>query len=290
MTTINAFYDDVTATLTYVVYDENTKDAVVIDPVLDYEPHASNYSTESIDKVDEFIKTQGLKLHFILESHAHADHLTGSQFLKERYPEAVLGIGANIKLVQKSFKHVFNFKECNENGVQFDRLFGDNEVFHAGSLTIKVLYTPGHTPACVSYLINDGAVFTGDVLFMHDYGTGRCDFPGGSSEAMFDSVTQRLYTLPDDVKVYVGHDYKPGGRDVQYESTIGEQKRSNPQLDGRISKAEFVANRDSRDATLKAPRLLLQSLQVNIEAGVLPAPEDNGKRYLKMPIKPAKGY
>lgn len=288
MTQIKAFYDEATATLTYVVYDEATKDAVVIDPVLDYEPHASNYSTESIDKVDDYVKDNGLTLHYILETHAHADHLSGAQMLKERYPNAPVSIGANIKLVQKNFKHVFNFKEFNENGVQFDRLFEDNEVFSAGSLTVKVLFTPGHTPACVSYLINDAAVFTGDVLFMHDYGTGRCDFPGGSSEAMYDSVTQRLYTLPDDVNVYVGHDYKPGGREVLYESTIGEQKRSNPQLDGTISKTEFVTNRDSRDATLKAPRLLLQSLQVNIEAGVLPKPEDNGKRYLKMPIKPAK--
>lgn len=282
---INAFFDKATFTLTYVVYDPQTKDALVIDPVLDYEPNSSSYSTESIDQVDTFIKNENLNLHYILETHAHADHLTGSQFLKERYPKAKIGIGANITLVQKTFKHIFNFKEFNENGVQFDILLKENEILNAGTLSLKILYTPGHTPACSSYLINNEAVFTGDVLFMHDYGTGRCDFPGGSAEAMYESVTKKLYSLPDNIKVYVGHDYLPGGRDVQFESTIGEQKKYNPQLNGSISKEAFVQARESRDKTLASPRLLLQSLQVNIDAGALPKKEDNGMRYLKIPFR-----
>ena len=282
---IKTLFDEDTSTLTYIVYDEKSLDAVVIDPVLNYEPGASKYSTESIDQVVAFIKAQELTLHYILETHAHADHLSGAQFLKQHYPNAPLAIGALIKTVQKTFKHVFNFKEFNENGMQFDLLLEDNQVLTAGTLSIKTLYTPGHTPACVSYLINNEAVFTGDVLFMHDYGTGRCDFPGGSSEAMYDSVTTRLYTLDDNIKVFVGHDYKPGGREVQYESTIAQQKELNPQLNGVISKEDFVKHRDARDQTLKSPRLLLQSLQVNIDAGSLPEAEDNGAQYLKVPIR-----
>ncbi|MFT5170318.1 MAG: glyoxylase-like metal-dependent hydrolase (beta-lactamase superfamily II), partial [Candidatus Marinamargulisbacteria bacterium] len=181
---LETFFDHDTSTLTYVVFDETSKDAVLIDPVLDYEPGSSKYSTESVDKAMDFLKSKALKLHYILETHAHADHLSGSQFIKKQYPEAKLAISANIKSVQKTFKHVFNFKEFNENGIQFDVLLEDNETLNAGSLVIKVLYTPGHTPACVSYLVNDEIIFTGDVLFMHDYGTGRCDFPGGSSADM----------------------------------------------------------------------------------------------------------
>lgn len=207
---IKSFFDSDTSTLTYLVYDKTSKDAVIIDPVLDYEPTSSKYATTSIDKVIKTVTENDLTVHFILETHAHADHLSGSQFLKQAFPNAVLAIGANIKQVQKTFKHIFNFKEFNENGIQFDRLLEDNDVIKAGPITIKTLYTPGHTAACVSYLINDEAVFTGDVLFMHDYGTGRCDFPGGSAEQMYDSVTKRLYTLPDETRVFVGHDYLPG--------------------------------------------------------------------------------
>lgn len=287
MTTIHvqSFFDEDTSTLTYVVSDPKTKDAVIIDPVLDYDPAASKVSLESVKDVLHYVTKEDLTIHFILETHAHADHLSGSQYLKEVLPHAVLAIGENIKKVQKNFKTIFNFKDFNENGVQFDRLLKDDETFHAGSLEIKVMFTPGHTPACSSYLINNEAVFTGDVLFMHDYGTGRCDFPGGSSADMYDSVTTRLYTLPDEVKVYVGHDYKPGGREVQYESTIGKQKAENPQLNASTTKEAFIKTRDTRDGTLKAPRLILQSLQVNIDAGHLPKPEDNGTSYLKMPIR-----
>lgn len=282
---VRHFYDQATSTLTYVVFDEQSRDAIVIDPVLDYEPGSSKYATDSVDALVADITDLELNVHYILETHAHADHLSGSQFLKQVFPNAKLAIGANIRLVQKTFKDIFNFKEFNENGVQFDRLLADNESFQAGSLSIKTLYTPGHTPACVSYLINEQAVFTGDVLFMHDYGTGRCDFPGGSAEQMYASVTERLYTLSDEVAVYVGHDYLPGGRDVQYQSTIGQQKASNPQLNAKTTLSEFVEARNKRDKTLEAPRLLLQSLQVNIDAGMLPTEEDNGRQYLKIPIR-----
>lgn len=286
--TVQAFYDDDTSTLSYVVYDTVSLDAIVIDPVLNYEPASSTYSTQSIDTLYDFIAPLQLRIHYILETHAHADHLSGSQFLKKRIPSANIAIGDNIRLVQTQFSHVFNMKSFNENGIQFDQLLMDNSTITAGTISIKIMFTPGHTPACSSYIINDEAVFTGDVLFMHDYGTGRCDFPGGSSEALYQSVTNRLYTLPDDMIVYVGHDYRPGGRDVQYQSTIGDQRQKNPQLNEKTTKEEFIEMRDSRDRTLTSPRLLLQSLQVNIDAGHLPKPEDNHTSYLKIPIKPAK--
>jgi glyoxylase-like metal-dependent hydrolase (beta-lactamase superfamily II) len=283
---VNAFYDPATYTLTYVVWDDSTLDAIIIDPVLDYDPASSTYSKESIDKVVKFVSEHNLNIHLILETHAHADHLTGSQFLKEIYPKADICIGENITKVQKTFKHVFNFKEFNENGVQFDRLLKEGDVITAGTLSIETINTPGHTPACVSYYITEKAVFTGDALFMHDYGTGRCDFPGGDSSALYESVSTKLYQLPDETKVYVGHDYQPNGRDVAYESTIALQKQHNPQLRASTTQSEFVEMRDTRDKTLKAPILLLQSLQVNIDAGHLPAKEDNGNRYLKIPFRP----
>lgn len=285
---VEAFFDSVTATVTYVVFDHDSKDAVVIDPVLDYDAAASDYDLKSVNAVIEFVKKESLTVHYILETHAHADHLTGSQFLKPLLGNPKVVIGANIKLVQKTFKTIFNFKDFNENGVQFDQLLDDNSEIQAGSLTIKTLYTPGHTPACVSYYINQEAVFTGDALFMHDYGTGRCDFPGGSSETLYHSVTNRLYTLPDETIVYVGHVYANTDKKEFYKSTIGIQKESNIQLSKHTTKDDFVSFRDSRDATLKSPKLLLQSLQVNIDAGHLPDQEDNGAAYLKVPIKPKK--
>ena len=282
---VQHFYDSDTSTLTYVVFDAKTRDAIVIDPVLNYDSDSSHYKTESVDSVDDFLKKKKLKLHYIMETHAHADHLTGAQFLKEKYPKSKIVIGKNIKLVQKQFKHIFNFKEFNENGVQFDKLLDEHEEIYAGSLKVYVLFTPGHTPACSSYVINDKAVFTGDVLFMHDAGTGRCDFPGGSSEEMYDSIATKLYTLADDVKVYVGHDYRPGGREMKFESTIGIQKKENPFLNATTSKDDFISFRDERDKTLRSPKLLLQSLQVNIDAGNLPEPEKNGVGYLKIPLR-----
>lgn len=279
---IETFYDANTHTLTYVVYDERTKDAVVIDPVLDFDPITFRTSHDSVDRVSRFIEQAGLKLHYVLETHAHADHLTGAQALKKRFGGKV-AIGENIKEVQKTFKEVFELgDDFPTDGSQFDRLLADGEEFEAGSLRIKVIHTPGHTPACVSYLIGD-AVFTGDALFVEDQGTGRTDFPGGSAEALYVSIHEKLYSLPDETRVFAGHDYQPNGRPLRWQTTIRESKEKNVQLPAGISKDDFVQRRQRRDAELDAPRLLYPSIQVNIQAGRLPGGA-SGKRFLKMPL------
>ena len=281
---IEAFYDDATNTLTYVVSEPASKDAVVIDPVLDYDPVGSLVSHDSIDRVTAYLKARELKLHLILETHAHADHLSGSQALKRRFPGALTGIGAKITVVQATFKDVFDLPaDFPTDGRQFDRLLEDGEVVRAGSLEFSVISTPGHTPACVCYRFGD-AVFTGDAIFMPDMGTGRCDFPAGSAADLYDSITTRLYTLPDDTRVFVGHDYQPGGRALAWETTVGAQKASNKQLPAGRSRDEFIEFRTNRDAGLSAPRLLFQSVQVNVDAGALPSPSANHQRYLKIPI------
>ncbi len=283
---IKVFFDGPTFTLTYVVFDPETRDAVLIDSVLDYDPNSSQYSYDSAKMVAGFVKENDLNLHYILETHAHADHLTASVFLKEQFPHAKIGIGKNIQLVQEVFTGLFNI-DIPTDGSQFDQLFADGEVVQAGSLSFKVIYTPGHTPACTSILMDD-AVFTGDALFMPDYGTGRCDFPKGCAEDLYNSITNKLYTLPDDTKVYTGHDYQPDGRELMFCSTIAQQKEENIRLKGSTTKEEFVKFRRERDATLSAPRLLLPSIQVNIDAGHLPRAEGNGMSYLKLPLREKK--
>lgn len=280
---IETFFDERTWTFTYVVWDAETRDAVVIDPVLDYEPKGSKIWTESVDEVIAFVKDKELNLHLVLETHAHADHLSGSQIIKDAFPNVTVAIGEKITVVQGVFKDVFDLPDdFPTNGSQFDRLLADGEVVEAGALSFEVINTPGHTPACVSYHVGD-AVFTGDALFMPDMGTGRCDFPAGSAEDLYESI-QRLYALPDDTRVFVGHDYQPGGRELAWESTIGDEKAKNVQLKGETSKADFVEFRTKRDATLEAPRLLFQSVQVNVDAGALPKPAANERRYLRIPI------
>lgn len=282
---VKEFFDRATWTLTYVVHDPATKDAVVIDPVWDYDPAASKMSRKSADDVLGYILDHDLKVHYILETHAHADHVSGSQILKEKIPGAKVGIGARITDVQKVFKNVFNLHpDFKTDGSQFDLLLEEGKPLKAGSLTIETIYTPGHTPACGTYIIGD-AVFTGDALFMPDYGTGRCDFPAGSAEDLFHSVHDKIYQLPDHYRVFVGHDYLPNGRPLAFESTIGEEKEKNIQLRGETTKEEFVSFRTKRDKSLAAPRLLLPSVQVNIDAGRLPEPEPNGARYLKIPVR-----
>lgn len=279
---VREFFEPRTSTLTYVAWDPATRDAVVIDPVLDYQPVGSYTSTESVDAVSDFIQKQDLRLHLVLETHAHADHLSGSQILRRRFDAQVV-IGERIREVQATFRRVFDLPASfATDGSQFDRLVRDGERFSAGSLELEVIATPGHTPACVTYKLGD-AVFTGDALFMDDYGTGRCDFPNGSAEALYESV-QRLYALPDETRVFVGHDYRPGGRPVRWETTIGASKRNNPQLKADTTRDEFVRFRKARDAQLAAPQLLFQSVQVNIAAGRLPAPHENGIRYLALPL------
>ncbi|MBZ4418461.1 MBL fold metallo-hydrolase [Myxococcus sp. RHSTA-1-4] len=280
---IQHFFDPQTFTLTYVVYEPATGDAVVIDPVLDYDPASSQTSTGSVEAVAAFLERERLKLRYVLETHAHADHLSGSQFLKRRFG-APVAIGERIREVQATFQALFDLPaDVPTDGSQFDRLLADGEEFQAGALRIRVIATPGHTPACVSYLIGD-AVFTGDALFMEDSGTGRCDFPRGSATDLYHSVHDRLYSLPDATRVFVGHDYQPEGRPLRFETTIGASKQGNSQLKASTSKEEYVRFRTTRDATLKAPRLLLPSVQVNVDAGRLPRPHANGNRYLHMPV------
>lgn len=282
-TQISHFYDERTNTLTYVVWDPETHDAVVIDPVLDYDPKGSRVWTESVDVVVQFLREHHLELHYVLETHAHADHLSGSQPLKEAFPDAKLAVGQRITEVQSVFKSVFDLPaDFPTDGRQFDELLVDGEVVHAGSIAVETIATPGHTPACVTFRVGD-AIFTGDALFMPDSGAGRCDFPGGSPDALYDSI-QRLYALDDDVEVYVGHDYQPNGREVAFKSTIGEEKDGNIALPATRTRADFVAWRNTRDASLAAPRLLFQSVQVNVDAGRLPDPHQNEVRYLKIPI------
>lgn len=282
---IKHFFDPTTFTLTYVVHDPKTLDAVIIDPVWDYDPADSKLSTKSMDKVVSYVKEQNLKPHFVLETHAHADHLSSSQLFKNIFPNIKIGIGERITEVQKLFKPVFNMpKDFNVFGMDFDVLLSENSLLEAGSIQIKTLFTPGHTPACASYLIED-ALFTGDALFMPDSGTGRCDFPAGSAESLFDSIKNKIYTLPDNTRIFVCHDYQPQGRELRYQTTVGEEKTNNIQLKAETTKAEFVEFRTKRDATLSAPKLLLPSIQINIRAGHLPEPEDNGVSYVKLPLR-----
>lgn len=284
MKLVKEFFDKNTWTLTYVVWDDKTKDAIVIDPVMDYDPASSKTSEESAKEVIQFLHSKQLKLHFILETHAHADHLSGSQIIKREFPNTLIAIGEKITKVQEVFKGIFGLPEdFKTDGSQFDRLLKEGEELSAGSIQIKTLFTPGHTPACASYYI-DGNVFVGDALFMPDYGTGRCDFPAGSAAELYHSVHDRLYELPENTKVYTGHDYMPNGRPLKFMATIAEEKKENIQLKANTSPEEFVRFRTERDRTLAAPKLLLPSVQVNIDAGHLPEPEKNGKRYLRIPI------
>lgn len=283
--TVKEFFDNDTWTLTYIVYDSETKDAVILDPVWDYDPASSKMTSRSAQLVLDFISNTNLKVHYILETHAHADHVSGSQILKRNLPEAKIGIGAKITEVQKVFKDVFNLdSKFKTDGSQFDILLEEGKTLHAGSLKIETLFTPGHTPACSSYIIGD-AVFTGDALFMPDYGTGRCDFPAGSADQLFTSVHEKIYKLPDHFRVFVGHDYMPNGRPLAFESTIAEEKSKNIQLNHETSREKFVDFRKNRDKTLAAPRLLIPSVQINIDAGHLPQPQNNGASYLKIPVK-----
>ncbi|MCO4793227.1 MAG: MBL fold metallo-hydrolase [Bacteriovoracaceae bacterium] len=278
------FHKD-TFTLTYIIHDEQTGDAIAIDPVLDYDPNGSVYSTEAIDEIESYINSNKLKLQLIMDTHAHADHISGADELKKRFKGSQFAIGESITRVQATFKELYNFQDLAIDGTQFDKLLSDGEEFSAGSLNIKAIHTPGHTPACYCFLIED-CLFTGDALFMPDFGTGRCDFPDGSATDLFNSIHDKLYQLPDETRVFVGHDYQPGGRELAYETSIGESKKLNKQLKEETTREDFVKFRTERDAVLKAPRLLLPSLQINIDGAKLPKSEDNGQMYLKIPIRP----
>lgn len=280
---IQHFFDPETFSLTYVVFDEHSRDAVVIDPVLDFDPVACETATRSVEKVAAFVRTLALRLHYSLETHAHADHLSAAQYLRRHF-DVKLGIGAGIARVQQVFAPLFDLGSgFATDGSQFDHLIQDGEVFQAGTLRIEAIATPGHTPACLGYRIED-AIFVGDALFIEDYGTGRCDFPGGDAALLYQSVHERLYRLPEATRVFVGHDYMPGGRPLRYETTILAARQKNIHLRDETARDAFVAFRKARDATLTPPRLFYQSVQINIDAGRLPAPNPAGRRYLRLPL------
>lgn len=279
---IKPFFDPATWTLTYLVFDPDARVGVVIDPVCNFEAASGTVFHEGAEAVGGFVDERGLRIPWVLETHAHADHLSAMPWFKERYGARSV-IGRRITEVQKTFRDLFNLGDgFPVDGSQFDRLVDDGEVIEAGPLRLEVLHTPGHTPACMSYRIGDVA-FVGDTLFQPDYGTARCDFPGGSAETLWDSI-QRLYELPDHTRLFTCHDYQPGGRELRFESTIGEQKAGNVQLDAGTTRDAFAAFREERDATLSMPALILPSIQVNVRAGALPEPEANGYAYLKIPI------
>lgn len=280
---VTAFFDEATNTITYVVQDPAGTAAAVIDSVLDFDYASGRTDTRSADAVIAFLRDQKLDLKWILETHVHADHLSAAPYIQEQLG-GLIGIGDQITVVQHTFGKVFNEgTRFRRDGSQFDRLFREGDVIEIGSLRGKVLHTPGHTPACLTYVIDDAA-FVGDTLFMPDFGTARCDFPGGSAEVMYDSV-QKILALPDRTRIFVGHDYKAPGREVYaWETTVGAQKALNVHVGAGRSREDFVAMREARDATLDMPRLIIPSLQVNMRAGQMPEPEDNGVAYLKVPV------
>lgn len=281
--TVKDFFDPDTYTLTYVVSDEETKDAIIIDSVLDYDPASGALSFHSAEEVIHYVEERDLRVTGLVETHAHADHLSAAQYLKKKYPNAKLAIGKNITKVQNVFKKIFGLEHLLLDGLQFDLLLDESESYHFGSIELKAIFTPGHTPACSSYLVGD-SLFTGDTIFMPDYGTGRCDFPAGSAADLWESI-QKIYQLPEETKIYVGHDYRPGGREVKFQTTVGEEKEKNIQLSAGTLKGDFISFREKRDAGLAAPRLLFPSVQVNIDAGHLPPKDEEGRRFLKIPLR-----
>lgn len=280
---VHAFFDEATNTLTYIVQEPEGRACAVIDSVLDFDYASGRTDTRSADAVIAFIKERGLDLHWVLETHVHADHLSAAPYIQEQLGGQI-GIGERITVVQETFGKVFNEgTRFRRDGSQFDRLFRDGDSLMIGQMRADVMHTPGHTPACLTYVIGDAA-FVGDTLFMPDFGTARCDFPGGSAETMFDSV-QRILALPDATRIFVGHDYKAPGRDhYAWESTVGAQKALNVHVGAGKSRDAFVALRQARDATLAMPRLIIPSLQINMRAGQMPEAEENGISYLKVPL------
>ena len=280
---VTAFFDAPTNTVTYVVRDPASTSCAVIDSVMDIDYAAGRITYASADAVIDFIQTHGLTLEWLIETHVHADHLSAAPYIQDKLGGKI-GIGEQITIVQDTFGKVFNEgTEFQRDGSQFDRLFKDGDTYQIGGMTVVALHTPGHTPACMTHVVGNAA-FVGDTLFMPDFGTARCDFPGGSAEVMFDSV-QKILSLPDTTRIFVGHDYKAPGRETfAWESTVGAQKALNVHVGAGKSKEDFVAMRTTRDATLAMPRLIIPSLQVNMRAGHMPEPEENGKSYLKVPI------
>ena len=280
---VKAFFDPQTNTISYVVRDPNGHAAAVIDSVLDFDHASGTTQTSSADKIIAYAKEEALDIQWLLESHVHADHLSAAPYIQEKLGGKI-GIGNNITLVQDTFGKIFNEgTEFQRDGSQFDQLFDQGDVFHIGQMRVDVLHTPGHTPACLTYIIEDAA-FVGDTLFMPDFGTARCDFPGGSSQTLYESI-QKILALPDETKIFVGHDYKAPGRDeYSWETTVGEQRRKNVHIGGDVKAEAFVKLRDERDAKLAMPKLIVPSLQINMRAGNMPPPDEHGDVFLKLPI------
>ncbi len=280
---VTAFFDDATNTVSYVVKDPNSNKVAIIDSVLDFDFASGHTDTKSADEVIEFIKDNALEVEWLLESHVHADHLSAAPYLQQQVGGKI-GIGSNITVVQDTFGKVFNAgTEFQRDGSQFDQLFVEGDTFEIGDLKGSVLHTPGHTPACLTYVIEDAA-FVGDTMFMPDFGTARCDFPGGSAEDLYNSI-QKILALPDETRIFVAHDYKAPGRDeFAWETTVGEQKAKNVHVGEGKTKDDFIKMRTERDAQLGMPKLIIPSIQVNMRAGKMPEPEDNGEVYLKVPV------
>ncbi|WP_062817468.1 MBL fold metallo-hydrolase [Alcanivorax sp. NBRC 102024] len=281
--TVKAFFDNDTNTVSYVVTDPQTRRCAIVDSVLDYDPKAGRTRHDSASQIVAYVKQEALTVEWLLETHVHADHLSAAPWIQEQVG-GKLAIGEHIRTVQDTFGKVFNAgTEFARDGRQFDHLFADGDTYQVGNIEARAIHTPGHTPACMSHVIGD-AVFVGDTLFMPDYGTARCDFPGGDARTLYQSV-QKLLALPDDTRMYLCHDYLPENRsEYQWETTVGDQRRDNIHVHEGVSEEEFVSMREKRDATLDMPRLILPSVQINMRAGHLPPEEDNGVSYLKIPL------
>ena len=279
---VNVFFDQATFTASYVVSDPSTKRAAIIDSVLDFDPASGRTGTDSADEIIRYVTEAGFGVDWILETHVHADHLSAAPYLKDKLGGQT-AIGMNVSAVQNVFRGIFNLENLDVDGSQFDHLFADSETFKIGDIEATVLATPGHTPACVTYIIGDTA-FVGDTLFMPDFGTARTDFPGGSATKLYQSI-QKIFELPDETRLFMCHDYKaPGREDYAWETTVGEQRAKNIHISDAVTEAQFVAMREERDGQLGMPKLILPSIQVNIRAGNFPEAENNGIRYLKIPL------
>jgi glyoxylase-like metal-dependent hydrolase (beta-lactamase superfamily II) len=279
---VHGIFDPATWTVTYIVYEKEGSACAIIDSVLDYDPKSGRTSTESADKVIRFVKDHSLKVEWIIETHAHADHLTAAPYLKQQLGGKTL-IGDHITKVQSVFKGIFNLEPgFQQDGSQFDRLVVDGETFEIGKLTATAMFVPGHTPACMAYRVGE-AVFVGDTMFMPDVGTARCDFPGGDAKALYQSI-QKILSLPPETRLFMCHDYPPDDRPINFECTVADQRANNIHVHDGISQEQFVEMRTKRDATLAMPVLILPAVQVNIRAGDMPPKEDNGVSYMKIPI------
>jgi glyoxylase-like metal-dependent hydrolase (beta-lactamase superfamily II) len=283
---VKGFFDERTFSVQYVVADPETKKCAIVDPVLDFDEKSGATSTRNADAILSYVDEQGFEVEWILDTHPHADHFSAAQYLKEK-TGAPTAIGEKVIEVQKLWKGIYNWPDFPADGSQWDKLFAEGETFQVGNIPARVLFSPGHTLASITYVIGDAA-FVHDTLFMPDSGTARADFPGGSASRLYRSIMEIL-SLPDETRIFTGHDYRPGGREPLWESTVAEQKAKNTHMSKCRTEAEFVEVREARDKTLSMPKLILHALQVNMNGGRLPAPEANGKRYLKFPLDALRG-